>query len=125
MTRLLALAAALLGGICWVLNLYVDASALWWPGAVLLLGTAGLLGLGLARLPWVAAVAGIGTAALSGSLAALLRDAGEAQVVDAVIGAGAALLVGIAMLLPVRGRRHGGARALSVDRTTGPGNHRR
>ena len=131
MTRPLALGAALLGGICWVLNLYVDATALWWPGTVLLLGAAALLGLGLARLPWVvvvAAVAGLGSAALAWSLAVLLRDLGEAQVVEAVIGAGAALLVGIAMLLPARGRVRGGARvrttSRSVGRAGGPGNHR-
>ena len=98
LARQAALAAALTGGICWVANLWADAPALSWVGAALLAVAAGLVGSGLARLAWVAVVAGLGAVALAGALVEAARDLGDARVVEAVLGAAAALAVGIAVL---------------------------
>ncbi|CAN5405350.1 hypothetical protein BH09ACT12_BH09ACT12_37250 [soil metagenome] len=122
LAALFALAAALIGGICWVANLFVDSEALSWAGSLLLAAAAGLVGARLAKMVWLAAIAGVGTAVLCWSLAELARRLAEVRVVEGVLGAGAALVVGIAMALPARvddGRsevRHASARSA--------GNHR-
>lgn len=98
--RTCALAAALLGGICWVTHLFVDVATLGWAGAVLLGLALALLGSGLSRLPAVAAVAALGAVGLGWSLLELVRDLGESRTVDAVVGALATLAVAAAVLLP-------------------------
>jgi hypothetical protein len=122
LVRPLVAAAALLGGMSWVANLWVDAVALSWVGSAALGLAVGVLGTGLARLVWVAAVAGLGTVVLGWALLAVARGLGEDRVVEAVLGAGATLLVGLLVLRggepepsPVAPRRARPAR---------PGNHR-
>ena len=122
--RPLVLAAGLLGGMSWVAHLFVDATVLWWAGAVLLAVAAGLVGARLAQMPWLAVIAGIGTAALCWSLVELARDVGsDPRVAEGVVGASAALLVGIATML--RSAGGGGARPHGRHESVrGPGNHR-
>ena len=97
MVRPCALAAALLGGICWVAHLFVGGVELWWAGSVLLVVAGFACGALTARLPWVGVVAGLGSAGLGWALVALARSLGDVRLVEGVVGAGAALLVGIAV----------------------------
>ncbi len=97
------LAAALLGGICWVAHVFIDVAALTWVGSGLLLVAAGLVGAGLSRLPWLAVVSGIGAAALWWCLVDLVRGVASDRVVEGVLGATVALAVGLAVLTPTRG----------------------
>ncbi|MGA8845955.1 MAG: hypothetical protein WB471_05015 [Nocardioides sp.] len=101
--RSIALTAGLLGGICWVLHLFVDVDALSWAGSGLLVVAAGAIGAGVSRLPWLAAISGLGAAALWWSLIELLRDLATARIVEGVVGALAALAVGLAVLSSGRG----------------------
>lgn len=110
--RPLALAAGLLGAMGWVANLWVGAAALSLAGSLLLAVAAGLVGTGLARLPWLAVVSGVGAVALCWSLVELARDLGPVPVVEAVLGAGAALVVGVVLVVrtppaPERGNHRG------------------
>ena len=101
--RSIALTAGLLGGICWVLRLFLDADPLAWAGSGLLLVAAGLLGAGMSRLPWLAAISGLGAAALWWSLVELLRDLAEVRLIEGVLGAAVSLVVGLAVLASGRG----------------------
>ena len=127
--RPLVLAAGLLGGMSWVAHLFVDAAPLWWAGAALLALAAGLVGARLAQVPWLAVIAGISTAALFWSLVELARDAGsDPRVAEGVVGACAALLVGVATVLwrPVEGSepRPHGRHESPRGSGRGHGNHR-
>ena len=96
--RALALGSALLGGIAWVADLYVESSALPAVGLVLLGVAVLLVGVRLARQPWLAALAAAGALLLAWSVLVLLRDALPDRVPEAVLGAAASLLVGVAVL---------------------------
>ena len=96
--RTLALAAGLLGGIAWVADLYVASAALSVVGAVLLGVAVLLVGVRLARQPWLATLAAAGALLLAWSVLAMLHDALSDGVPEAVLGATASLLVGVAVL---------------------------
>ena len=110
--RVLVLGAALVGGICLVARLFVDAAALEWVGLVLLAVAVGAAATGLVRQPWLAAVAGAGSVALAYAVLETARSVGPDREVVAVAGGLATLCVAGAL---VRGPRR------QVDR---PGNHR-
>ena len=101
--RTLALSAALLGGIAWVANLYVDAGALSLTGTVLLGVAVVVVGSRLARQAWLAVVAAAGSLLLAWSLLGLLRDQLPDGVLEAALGGVASLSVAVAV---VRGPRH-------------------
>lgn len=102
--RTLILTAALLGGASWVANLYVDAAALSVVGAVLLGLAVLLVGARLAGRAWLRVVAAAGALLLAWSVLGLVRDGVADDLLEAVVGGAASLLVAIAV---ARGPRSG------------------
>ncbi|CAN5645034.1 hypothetical protein BH11ACT8_BH11ACT8_24040 [soil metagenome] len=115
--RPVVLTAALLGGMVWVADLFVDRVALSVTGAVLLGASVLFWGAGLVRQAWLAAITGAGAVILAWSILSLLRDAADDRVLEGVLGGLASLLVAVGV---ARGPRE--ARASATGRTAG--NHR-
>lgn len=108
--RTIACVAGILGGVCWLVRLFVDDGAgdgLWYAGVVLLAVATLIAGLRLVpRSPvWLQAIVAVGSLGLAGSVLATIRAEGDAEIVDAVAGA-VALVVSAVMF--VRGRDRGG-----------------
>ncbi len=102
-SRILVTAAALLGGVCWVAHMFVDAGALVWLGMVLLGLALAVVGAGLVRAPWVRAVAAAGSVALAGGLVELGRNTAEDRVFLGIVGGSATLVVAATVVLRPRG----------------------
>ncbi|WP_148611690.1 hypothetical protein [Nocardioides rubriscoriae] len=106
--------AALVGGVCLVANLFVDADLLSVVGLVLVSVAVAVAGAGLVRAWWLTIVCGAGSVALALAVLAVLRDAAPDREVDAVLGGVATLCVAVALLRRPRPE-------VAVAR---PGNHR-
>ena len=102
--RLVATAAALLGGVCWVAHYFVDQAALLWTGGVLLAVATAALGASLVRHPGIKVVAAVGAVLLAASVVELMRGAADDLVVELVVGGAATLLVALSLVRrPARG----------------------
>lgn len=112
--RVVALGAALVGGVALVVTLFVDADALTWVGLGLLAVAIAVVGAGLVRAWWLMLVTAAGAVALGWALLETARDLAPDREVDAVVGGIATLCVAVAVL---RGSR----RPARAER---PGNHR-
>ncbi|MBS45102.1 MAG: hypothetical protein CMH83_18420 [Nocardioides sp.] len=108
-----ATAAALLGGIAWVANVFVDSSVLAAAGAVLLTLAAGLAAAGTVRPVWLRVVTAVGAGALVVCVWQLLLDGRDARVLEAVLGAVGTLAVTLRVAWPGR-----------ASTPAGRGNHR-
>ena len=121
--RALALGSALAGGVFLVGNLFVDADALTWIGLALLAVAVAVVGAGLARAAWLAAVTAVGSVALAAAVLEVGREIAPDRTVEAVAGGLATLCVAVALL---RGHRAepGQGPAPTRPASTRPGNHR-
>ncbi len=110
--RVPAAVAGLLGGLCWVGAYVADAAdtgaglvdGLTWAGLVLLAGAtlAGGAGLVSRGATWLRVIVAVCFALLAGSVLAVVREGGDPVTVDAVFGAGAAVVAAVVL---ARGRR--------------------
>lgn len=101
--RGVAMGTALVGGTCWVANLFVDEPALSVTGLVLVLVAVAAVGAGLVRKAWVGVVSASGSAALTWSVIELLRGSADDRTLEAVLGGVATVLVALAVVRrPVR-----------------------
>lgn len=116
--RVVALGAALAGGVGLVAHLFVDSGVLWWTGFALLAVAVAVVGAGLARVPWLAAVTAVGAVVLSWAVLETARDAFPDPQLGAVVGGLATLAVAVAVLRPAP------ATGPTTRPTTRPGNHR-
>ncbi len=102
--RLVATAAALMGGVCWVAHYFVDQTALLWAGGVLLAVATAAVGASLVRHPGIKVIAALGAVLLAGSVVELLRGAADDLLVELLVGGAAALLVAVSLVRrPARG----------------------
>lgn len=115
--RSLALTAALVGAICWVANLYADVGALSLAGTMLLGVAVLVIGLRLARQPWLGVVTSLGSVTLGWALLDLLRAGQPDRGLEASLGG----LVGLLVMIAVA--RDPGAGPTATP-TTAAGNHR-
>lgn len=106
-----ALGAALVGGVCLVANLFVDADALARAGLGLLCVAIAVVGAGLVREAWLMVVSSAGSVALSWAVYEALRDVAPDLQLEAAVGGVATLCVALAVLRPSKP-------------VTRPGNHR-
>ncbi len=109
--RQVTLAAALLGGVLLVANLFVDADALAWAGLALVGLAVAALGARLVEQPWLAVITAAGSVALGWAVLAVLNEAVDGRQLDAAVGGVATLGVAVAVMRSPTAR----------DR---PGNHR-
>jgi hypothetical protein len=93
--RPVATAAALVGGIAWVANYFVDNDVLVWAGAVLLAVAVAAAGASLVRHPGIKVIAAVGALLLVGSVFSLVRESADDAVVHLVAGGLATLLVAV------------------------------
>ncbi|MCW2815788.1 MAG: hypothetical protein JWN84_3243 [Nocardioides sp.] len=114
MVRVVALGAALVGGVGLVAHLFVDAGVLWWTGLALLGVAVAVVGAGLARVPWLAAITAAGAVVLAWAVLETARNAVPDPQLGAVVGGIATLVVAVTVL----------RRPPAGHPTTRPGNHR-
>ncbi len=100
--RIIALGAALLGGVALVAHLFVDADALTWAGLLLVGLAAAVAGARLARAWWLTLVTGSGSVALGWAVLEAARESAPDRDVEAVVGGLATLCVAVAVLRPPR-----------------------
>lgn len=110
--RVPAAVAGLLGGLCWVGAYVADAAeagaglidGLTWAGLVLLVGATLAAGASLVSRSavWLRVIVAVGFVLLAGSVLEVMRDGGDPVIVDAVFGAGAAVVAAVVL---ARGRR--------------------
>lgn len=106
--RVVATTAGLVGGVCWVIDAFVDTAALRWGGLGLLLvglGAAGALLVGRRAEVWLRVVAAVGFVALGWSVFEVARDAAGDQPVEGLAG-GLAVVVSVVAFLS---RPHSGS----------------
>ena len=96
--RVVALGAALTGGVALVAHLFVDVDVLTWIGLGLLGIAVAVVGVGLTRTWWLAVVTGLGAPALGWAVLEVARDAAPDREVEAVLGGLATLCVAVAVL---------------------------
>lgn len=102
--RIVAMAAALVGGVSWVANMFIDLAPLLWAGYALLGVALAAVGSSLVRQLWLKTIAAVGTVGLTGSVVELARDATDDRLLEGVLGGVATLLVALSLLH--RPRRH-------------------
>lgn len=106
--RRVALAAALVGGVVLVANLYVDRDAVSWAGLALLGVAVAVVGAGLVRVAWLRLVSAAGSVALSWAVLESVREVAPDRELEAVLGGLATLCVAIATVRGNAGSRSGG-----------------
>ncbi|MDO9455327.1 hypothetical protein [Nocardioides sp.] len=112
--RVVALGAALAGGVCLVAHLFLDVDVLSWLGLGLLGVAAAAVGAGLVRARWLAVVTATGAIALAWAVLELAHDLAPDRAVEAAVGGLASLCVAVAML----------RRPDPAGQAGRPGNHR-
>ncbi len=94
--RLVATAAALVGGIAWVANYFLDLDVLVWAGGVLLAVAVAAVGASMVKHPGIKVIAVVGALLLAGSVYSLILESADGDVVHLVAGGLATLLVAVA-----------------------------
>lgn len=124
MVKVVALDAALVGGVCLVAHLFVDVALLTAVGLVLVGVAVLVVGAGLARARWLTLVTGAGAVALAWAVLEMARELAPDRDVEAVVGGLATLCVAIAVLRPGPGSPGSPAGPAGRPAGTRAGNHR-